>query len=207
MMGRFQAVLRGASGLAGLCLLGTAAAQNGYVMGWDATPELDEAGGTELDRLSISPSGALGGDIYDTASDNPLVPVSVTLRALDKITATYEDLEVPIGEEAAFGALTLLPRTCNTRPPEEFPETTVYLEVYSTERDVQGRRTRGAATADAQREPGAIRLPGQEKAEDAPQGDEVFRGWMFASSPALNALEHPVYDVWVIGCRMALPEA
>jgi hypothetical protein len=29
----------------------------------------------------------------------------------------------------------------------------------------------------------------------------LFRGWMFASSPALNALEHPVYDVWVLDCR------
>lgn len=29
----------------------------------------------------------------------------------------------------------------------------------------------------------------------------VFSGWMFASSPALNALEHPVYDVWVESCR------
>ena len=29
----------------------------------------------------------------------------------------------------------------------------------------------------------------------------VFTGWMFASSPALNALEHPVYDVWVVNCR------
>ncbi|MDJ0894788.1 MAG: DUF2155 domain-containing protein [Alphaproteobacteria bacterium] len=29
----------------------------------------------------------------------------------------------------------------------------------------------------------------------------VFAGWMFASSPALNALEHPVYDVWVKDCR------
>ena len=28
----------------------------------------------------------------------------------------------------------------------------------------------------------------------------LFSGWMFASSPALNALEHPVYDVWVIDC-------
>jgi hypothetical protein len=27
-----------------------------------------------------------------------------------------------------------------------------------------------------------------------------FTGWMFASSPALSALEHPVYDVWVTGC-------
>ncbi|MBL4906285.1 MAG: DUF2155 domain-containing protein [Sneathiella sp.] len=30
----------------------------------------------------------------------------------------------------------------------------------------------------------------------------VFNGWMFASSPALNALEHPVYDVWVIDCKI-----
>lgn len=31
----------------------------------------------------------------------------------------------------------------------------------------------------------------------------LFQGWMFASSPALSALEHPVYDVWVIDCRNA----
>ncbi len=30
---------------------------------------------------------------------------------------------------------------------------------------------------------------------------EVFRGWMFASSPALSAVEHPVYDVWLVDCR------
>lgn len=30
----------------------------------------------------------------------------------------------------------------------------------------------------------------------------VFSGWMFSSSPALNALEHPVYDVWVIDCKV-----
>jgi hypothetical protein len=32
---------------------------------------------------------------------------------------------------------------------------------------------------------------------------DLFRGWMFASSPAVSALEHPVYDVWVIDCRAA----
>lgn len=31
----------------------------------------------------------------------------------------------------------------------------------------------------------------------------LFRGWMFASSPALNALEHPVYDIWVKDCLNA----
>jgi hypothetical protein len=29
---------------------------------------------------------------------------------------------------------------------------------------------------------------------------EAFSGWMFASSPALSAMEHPVYDVWVVDC-------
>lgn len=28
----------------------------------------------------------------------------------------------------------------------------------------------------------------------------IFSGWMFASSPALSAMDHPVYDVWVIDC-------
>ena len=32
----------------------------------------------------------------------------------------------------------------------------------------------------------------------------VYRGWMFASSPAIAAMEHPVYDVWVLDCRMRL---
>jgi hypothetical protein len=33
----------------------------------------------------------------------------------------------------------------------------------------------------------------------------LFSGWMFASTPALNALEHPVYDVWVITCKTDEP--
>jgi len=31
---------------------------------------------------------------------------------------------------------------------------------------------------------------------------DLFHGWMFASSPALNALEHPVYDVWALECML-----
>jgi len=40
-----------------------------------------------------------------------------------------------------------------------------------------------------------------------PDSPEVllFSGWMFASSPAVSALEHPVYDVWVIDCKTDEP--
>jgi hypothetical protein len=34
-----------------------------------------------------------------------------------------------------------------------------------------------------------------------------FIGWMFASSPALSAMEHPVYDVWVLDCKNASSSA
>jgi hypothetical protein len=29
----------------------------------------------------------------------------------------------------------------------------------------------------------------------------IFTGWMFADSPALNAVDHAVYDVWLIECK------
>lgn len=35
----------------------------------------------------------------------------------------------------------------------------------------------------------------------------LFAGWMFSSSPALSALEHPVYDVTLLECRGAAPAA
>jgi len=35
----------------------------------------------------------------------------------------------------------------------------------------------------------------------------VFSGWMFAESPALSALDHPRYDVWVISCTTSSGEA
>lgn len=40
-----------------------------------------------------------------------------------------------------------------------------------------------------------------EIAESSAKGEHTaFSGWMFASSPALSAMEHPVYDVWVLNC-------
>ena len=38
-----------------------------------------------------------------------------------------------------------------------------------------------------------VKLDGQEQ--------RIFTGWMFAESPGLNAVEHPVFDVWLTGCQ------
>jgi hypothetical protein len=33
----------------------------------------------------------------------------------------------------------------------------------------------------------------------------IFTGWMFAESPGLHAVEHPVYDVWLTSCKTSAP--
>ena len=38
--------------------------------------------------------------------------------------------------------------------------------------------------------------------EDSPE-KVAFHGWMFSSNPALSAMEHPVYDIWVVSCGEA----
>lgn len=45
----------------------------------------------------------------------------------------------------------------------------------------------------------------EQRAGQAPV--EVFRGWMFASSPGLSPMQHPVYDLWVVDCVSSLPSA
>ncbi len=33
----------------------------------------------------------------------------------------------------------------------------------------------------------------------------LFGGWMFASSPGLHGVEHPIYDVWLTDCKQTAP--
>jgi hypothetical protein len=85
------------------------------------------------------------------------------------VTARVSTIVAPVGDVVAFETLEIIARTCEKRPPEEPPESAVFLDIWEVR-------------------------PGEPPMS-------IFRGWMFASSPALSALEHPVYDVWVLDCR------
>lgn len=126
-----------------------------------------------------------------TASASALEPRSgVVLRALDKITGNSTDLEARIGETISFGRLEVTVRACFQAPPEDTPESAAFLEVHSNTPEEQAR------------------LPGGQDIDESTSGrpdGEIFSGWMFASSPGLNALDHPTYDVWVISCRASAP--
>ena len=37
--------------------------------------------------------------------------------------------------------------------------------------------------------------------DEKKQVKRIFSGWMFADSPGLNGVEHPIYDIWLTGCK------
>ncbi|HOP18997.1 MAG TPA: DUF2155 domain-containing protein [Parvularculaceae bacterium] len=200
---------------AGALALGVAMAQESPV----SAPDEAAADETSIDDILGEPPSEL--DLLSRTDDKAFPEleetlkrhgVSVTVRALDKITARYTDVETPIGEPVKFGSLEILPRYCDKRPPEEFPETTAFLEIF--DRDLS--RARAAASVEARplnakdaapaMEMAAAEVAAAEETEETPtesaaDPDRIFSGWMFASSPALNPLEHAVYDVWVIDCK------
>src|SRR5262245_39881712 len=56
-------------------------------------------------------------------------------------------------------------------------------------------------TRDVTEEPRTTSFVEVEEIEPDDTRKKIFSGWMFAESPGLSAVEHPIYDVWLTGCR------
>lgn len=103
------------------------------------------------------------------------------LQALDKITAETVRFEAQVGQPVRYKTLVFTVKACERSAPDEVQDDSiVYLTVESQPVPVAGRPT--------------------------PPPRQAFRGWMYASSPGLNPLQHPVYDAWLITCKTAGPE-
>ena len=96
-----------------------------------------------------------------------------TFQGLDKITARIKTFEIRVGVPKRFGILNINLQKCVYSKPLNEPESIAYIKVLD-------KSDKYSTTKD--------KLP-------------IFEGWIFASSPALNALEHPVYDVSLISCK------
>mgnify|MGYP004472653735 FL=1 len=90
------------------------------------------------------------------------------MQAMDKITGHVNVINVPVNGMVNFGSLSIVVRSCKTRPVEEAPENFAFVDI--TDKSLKGEEV------------------------------NVFKGWMLSSSPATNALEHPIYDVWLLQC-------
>jgi len=51
------------------------------------------------------------------------------LQGLDKVTARIQKFQAPINQFVYFGSLRIRVRACFKRPPEEFPESSAFLEI------------------------------------------------------------------------------
>jgi hypothetical protein len=91
--------------------------------------------------------------------------------ALDKITARIQKLEIHLNEEEVLGSLTIILKSCQNRPPDYLPESAAYIEIYD------------------------------KLNQNYDDGNLIFSGWMFSSSPAISALEHPIYDISLTSCK------
>ena len=118
----------------------------------------------------------------------------VRVRALDKVTGQATDISLKIGQTTTFGRLSLTVRACYAAPPEDTPESAAFIEIRSLG---PSPNSRGAKER---------KEKGEKAIADPRTAPTVFSGWMYASSPGLSALEHPVYDVWVIQCSAAAPQ-
>jgi len=106
---------------------------------------------------------------FATLEENGIEMDTVVLGALDKVTARVNTLKGIVGSPVRFGTLESVAQTCITTPPEDPPESAVFMEIFQV--------------------------------QEVDEEEQLFSGWMFASSPALSAMDHPVYDVWVLGCE------
>ena len=96
------------------------------------------------------------------------------IRGLDKSTGHAQDYSLTIGRPARIGSLEVIARSCWKAAPEDAPEVKIFVDVYDH--------------------------PPAREGEESPR-QPIFHGWLFASSPGLNGLDHPVYDIWAIDCR------
>ena len=94
-------------------------------------------------------------------------------QGLDKITARIKTFEIKVGIPKNFGILDIDLQKCVYSKPLDEPESIAFIKI----------------------------LDKSDKNSDAKEKSLIFEGWIFASSPALNAMEHPVYDVSLISCR------
>jgi len=122
------------------------------------------------------------------AADKPVEPMKrpryavAVIQALDKVTAETVRFEAPVNQPVRYKALIFTVRACETTAPDEAGSDAVaHVEI-----DSQPKGPDGAPP---------------------PPSRQVFRGWMFASSPGLNLFQHPIYDAWLIACKTASPAA
>lgn len=142
----------------------------------DSRPSADETAVPDaIAGRQAEPAQAAKGQEIGTPNKDRVA----TLGILNKRNNLTQDITIKPGEAKRLGNLVVKLATCEKSLPWEHPqEEGAFVQVFVEER----------ASAD-----------------EKLAWHKVFSGWLFKNSPALNVVEHPVYDVWVKSCAMSFP--
>ncbi|PPD44195.1 MAG: hypothetical protein CTY15_07790 [Methylocystis sp.] len=135
--------------------------------------------------------GVFAAALFGVAAADPIRHPTAVFAGLDKTTGRIINFDVAIDETVQFGGLNVTPRVCNTRPQTEAPQTTSFVEV--DELVIKQERQAKLELKEQGRS--------DAKPDSKQEAKRIFSGWMFAASPGLHGVEHPVYDVWLVDCK------
>jgi hypothetical protein len=108
-----------------------------------------------------------------------------TVQILNKTTAKNSMLDLRIAQKVNLGAITLKAHKCWSAPLDQKPETKILLEVFENKNSPNLNQN----------------LDETKENQSSSESKRIFYGWLFASSPSLSGLEHPIYDIISIACK------
>lgn len=109
----------------------------------------------------------------------------INLRGVNKITGEILETKTAVGEEKRIGKLRVKVLACFKPDKNENHTAAGFLQIWDNGKSLNTNLDDGITV----------------KSRNAAGEAEVFSGWMFADNPSLNALDHPIYDIWVTGCE------
>ncbi|GEM_PF-3573905 len=136
--------------------------------------------------------------IFLPASDSENTQGQTSAMSSEEDSATQKPVswyDYPEIELRALDKITARATTFKTRVGETVRFGDIYIKVQACRKPPAIEKLESAAFIQV-----------WEQEAEAAQSRWVFSGWMFASNPALSAMDHVIYDVWVIQCIGPDPE-
>ncbi len=158
------------------CALATSAALAlAACSGGAPTPDAEQTEIPDEIANQAMPQAAAQGNQIGT----PMAERVATLGLLNKRNNISRDIQLRPGESQRIDDVIIRLSACERTPPwENPPQTGAFVQLLVETREDAG---------------------------SDPVWRRVFSGWLFKEAPAVNMVEHPVYDVWMKDCAMRFP--
>lgn len=146
----------------------------------ELTLDQNRSGEGDTDALAVDDIEEVGELPVDLAGVTPMEERVAVLGLLNKRNGLSREVRLQPGESTRVGDVLIRLRACEqTAPWEPQRLTGAFVQLFVRETDLRGNDE---------------------------SWDRVFSGWLYKERPALNVIEHRLYDVWPKACEMTYPD-